>query len=156
MDIQKLKADFVATKKGRPPASQVERECNTCHKVKLVIEFHKAGINNGYQQYRGDCKECRKEWHKNNPAPVRAWSLKTNYGISMEDYDNMLKSQGGVCFLCGEPEKQRKHLAVDHCHRTGKVRGLLCTTCNVGLGNLKDDPEILEKAAKYLRSHANG
>lgn len=62
----------------------------------------------------------------------------------------MEKAQGGVCKICRRPETQRKRLAVDHCHTTGAVRGLLCITCNAEIGHLLDDPEIIRRAADYV------
>lgn len=92
----------------------------------------------------------------------RRLALKIKYGISIEQYDELLKSQGGVCAICGLPEttidtryNTLRSLAVDHCHATGIVRGLLCNSCNPMLGNSKDDIEILTKAINYLRKTNN-
>lgn len=87
--------------------------------------------------------------------------LKYKYGISEEDYQRMLLDQGGVCAVCGKGEARVFNgklcpLSVDHCHRSGKVRGLLCSHCNVGIGNLKDDPDLLRKAAQYLKESKRG
>lgn len=69
----------------------------------------------------------------------------------------MLAAQGGHCALCPrKPEEQaqgRRHLSVDHCHKTGQVRGLLCNTCNRGLGLLQDDPALLKAGAEYLQRY---
>jgi len=74
----------------------------------------------------------------------------------------MLESQNNVCKVCNQPEKavhritkQPVALSVDHCHTTGKIRGLLCSGCNTGIGKLKDSPEILSKAIEYLNYHKN-
>lgn len=64
--------------------------------------------------------------------------------------DALLTAQGGACLLCGN-QNGSKRLAVDHCHNTSKVRGLLCTNCNVGIGMFRHDPELLEKAKNYLK-----
>lgn len=71
-------------------------------------------------------------------------------GITNEDYSRMLDEQNGVCAICHSPAPERGRLAVDHNHATGKVRGLLCHSCNYGLGCFKDDPVYLEAAAAYL------
>jgi hypothetical protein len=95
-----------------------------------------------------------KEWYDNNKDRVRDLQLKKEFGISLDKYNEMRDTQNGVCFLCGGgPDARFKNLAVDHDHTTGKVRKLLCRGCNVGIGNLRDDPELLEKAAKYIRNH---
>jgi hypothetical protein len=71
------------------------------------------------------------------------------YGITVADYDAMLASQDNGCYICGEPELHRA-LSIDHNHRTGKVRGLLCSNHNRALGLLGDDPDLLLKAHAYL------
>jgi hypothetical protein len=69
------------------------------------------------------------------------------YNLSAEDYLSMYSSQGGVCITCGT---WKKRLNVDHCHATGKVRGLLCHSCNLGLGHFKDSIQILKNMVQYL------
>lgn len=78
--------------------------------------------------------------------------LRTKYGMTIDEYDILYEAQGGFCKLCGgvEPMAGRR-LAVDHHHPTGTVRGLLCSSCNRGIGLLKDNPVLLEAAAKYIR-----
>jgi hypothetical protein len=77
--------------------------------------------------------------------------LKNHFGITLADYDAMLERQGGGCAICGcRRSKNGKRLAVDHCHVTGDVRGLLCDNCNRGLGYFGDNSERLTKAAEYL------
>lgn len=90
-----------------------------------------------------------------DPEKVRAKNLQKMYGISHEEYEKMWEEQEGLCKICGNPESVKlkgvvKLLAVDHCHSSGKVRGLLCNNCNRAIGMLKDDPEILRRAASYL------
>lgn len=79
---------------------------------------------------------------------------KKTYGITREQYDKMRKEQNDSCAICGEHESNmRQRLAVDHCHETLKVRGLLCLKCNLGIGCLRDDINIINRAAEYLESH---
>lgn len=81
--------------------------------------------------------------------------LRATYGLRPGDYERMLEEQEGVCAICRNPEPAGKwRLAVDHCHMTGVVRGLLCQMCNQGLGRFSDDPARLERAAAYLRKAA--
>jgi len=81
---------------------------------------------------------------------VRKWRLKKNFGLTPEDVDRMLASQDGQC-VCGATDAGfKKDWAVDHCHETQKIRGLLCHPCNVALGLLKDDPVRLRVLADYL------
>jgi hypothetical protein len=90
----------------------------------------------------------------------RRWKLKTLYGITLEEYGARLKSQGGRCRICRrKPEATTGRfsiLHVDHDHDTGAVRGLLCWSCNSGLGNMKDSVKILHAAADYLSRHSKG
>jgi hypothetical protein len=77
------------------------------------------------------------------------------YGLSADEYRAMFEAQAGVCALCAAPPGA-KALHVDHCHATGKVRGLLCHMCNLAVGLFKDDPAALRKAAAYLERSAHG
>ena len=85
---------------------------------------------------------------------IRAKNLKKRYGISVEQYEQMLINQNYRCKICGstDPGHKKKHFSVDHCHRTKKVRGLLCTSCNLALGYLKDDVTLLKSCIDYFQS----
>lgn len=96
-----------------------------------------------------------KTWMKVNPDYARNASLKKMYGVTAEWYDGQYEKQSGLCAICGQPESQTsggktQKLAVDHCHETGKVRGLLCSDCNRGIGFLKHSPDLLRASVKYL------
>lgn len=80
---------------------------------------------------------------------MRKHHLKTTYGISVTDYEQMLKKQNGKC-ICGR-DNGKINLHVDHDHKTGKIRGLLCYRCNHAIGLLADNPEILKALYKYLQ-----
>jgi|TARA_R110001632_G_C11115291_1_gene392958 hypothetical protein len=89
--------------------------------------------------------------YKNKAANSK---LKYKYGITLNDYNTMLKSQAASCAICGTKDPGRgEKLYVDHCHRSKKVRGLLCLTCNIGLGHFKDNTSLLITAANYLDNH---
>jgi hypothetical protein len=85
----------------------------------------------------------------------RRYNLKRLYGMSEAEYDALLSSQSGGCAICGtaEPGGRGDCFKVDHDHVTGMVRALLCHGCNLGIGMFRDDPELLEEAASYLRAH---
>jgi hypothetical protein len=99
--------------------------------------------------------ESVKTWQKENRDKLREnerkYRLKKKFNITIEIYDKKFNDQSGLCKICGK--SQEKKLAVDHCHSTGKIRDLLCSKCNIGLGHFFDDPEILLKAREYLLSH---
>lgn len=78
--------------------------------------------------------------------------IRRKYNMTLEDFDNMLILQDGKCKICGNSESKGKNklLCIDHCHETGKVRGLLCHSCNTGIGNLRDNIDNLKNAIKYL------
>ena len=97
-------------------------------------------------------------WRKNNPerrSELNRKHLLLRYGINQDQYDGLLIAQNGRCAICKLPPKNNgrtssANLHVDHCHKTGKIRGLLCTNCNTAIGLLKDSKETLCSAIKYL------
>ena len=95
----------------------------------------------------------RQKANPNKPRVQRKATLKKKYGLTLADYDSMFESQNGACAICGG-QQTYKLLAVDHCHITGKVRGLLCSKCNSILGYVSDNVGTLQNAIKYLRSYA--
>lgn len=102
-------------------------------------------------------KDGRKVYKMSKDASRNA-QYKRYYGISLAEYGEMLLAQNGVCAICQKPEENKiggkpTPLAVDHCHKKGGVRKLLCAKCNQGLGSFKDDPELLRRAAEYLELH---
>lgn len=100
-----------------------------------------------------------KNWQERNKHKLRYNRLMKTYGLSNDDYVAMFESQIGLCAICKEPQQgvtkdgEARFLCVDHCHKTGKVRQLLCAKCNAGLGQFNDNPELLEQAVKYLTKH---
>lgn len=97
-----------------------------------------------------------------NASKLVERELRKRYGIGLDDYQRMLEAQGGVCAICGQPETRVDHrtkkvsrLAVDHDHKTGDVRGLLCHAHNNSLGHFGDDPVLLTSAIAYLAKHSN-
>lgn len=95
-----------------------------------------------------------KEYRKNNPDKLRDKHLRRNYGITLQQYNEMFEKQEGKCAICGTHQSEfKKPLYVDHCHETGKIRGLLCDKCNHAIGLLKDSPNISQEASNYLFKH---
>lgn len=90
----------------------------------------------------------------------RAWYLKYHYGLTLTQFNSLLEAQGGVCAICGKINTCGIRLFVDHCHKTNKVRGLLCRKCNILLGHFRDQPEailneikLLHNTVGYLQKH---
>ena len=123
------------------------KRCTECGETKPINEFASAGAG----KKRAKCKPClarkKREYYKKNPDKARRRNLKTLYGIDVETYDLMAKQQNNCCGAC---EKPTDNLVVDHCHTTGKVRGLLCSNCNLALGHFGDSIWKLENAMEYL------
>ena len=130
------------------------KKCTNCKKEKDLSEFYTD--KKSKDGFRYNCKSCGSKAHTDNRKHrsklARNNKLKRMYGITQQDFITMLEEQKSKCKICGinSLEELGTILYVDHCHTTGKVRGLLCQKCNTGLGYFKDDTEILKKATKYL------
>lgn len=135
----------------RPITSLSERKCCKCKTVKEIAKFMRSKREPSGHDYT--CKSCRKQWNRGN-------SLKKTYGITVEMYVAMVAEQGGRCAICRQPESRFRgscaiELAVDHCHSSGLVRGLLCGRCNTAIGLMRDDVQVLQKAINYLSNFKN-
>ena len=106
-----------------------------------------------YGRYPGnyECKECSRIRRTTQKDHVRDLSYKRLFGITLEEYNGLFATQHGLCKGCHVHQSSEKRaFAIDHNHKTGKVRGLLCGNCNVSLGNAKDNPMILRRLAEYV------
>ena len=128
----------------RQPALQGLKRCYRCNEFKPLAAFNADASNSTGVGSR--CKPCHLEY-KRKTGMNRVYK----YGLSSADYLEMLEQQADLCAICGKADPA-KALAIDHCHVTGVVRGLLCHNCNVGLGNFRDDDGLLYKAMEYLWS----
>ena len=137
--------------------------CNDCEKLKECIEFNKNRTNkSGYQDICRNCQSARsKDYVKRNPGKHRSGYYLRKYKLTSRQVIELLNNQNNECKICnkilpselnGLVKKQHQY-DVDHCHKTNKVRGILCHNCNVGLGRFKDDSELLVKAAEYIKCH---
>lgn len=141
--------------------------CDYCKEKKIYAEMKLRGIRSKrvvclecypiyLKEWNAANKEARtksmKKWRAKNKKRVHdsVWrnAIKRKYGIDENKYNEMLKEQGGVCKIC--KKKSEKRLAVDHDHKSGKVRGLLCSYCNTALGSIRDDKEIAQRMIDYL------
>lgn len=138
----------------------MRRRCPRCKRNRLLRFFSGTSVYckpcaKSYNEEREEAnpdkfKKERHERYEKNKLRIRRSRLWRKFKITPEEYDELLKKQNGVCAICsGRDEK--KELAVDHDHTTGKIRGLLCSNCNPGIGFMKDSIELLEKAIAYLK-----
>ena len=125
--------------------------------MKLCTICKEAPVHPSHKSYCPPClKVYQQKWYLKQDKNAEYWDKKGwyrkewKYGITKEQYEQMHKNQNGVCAICKSTEKTGRKLAIDHDHETNKVRGLLCTKCNNGLGNFKDSKENLQAALNYL------
>lgn len=157
------------------------KTCSQCGQCKPLSEYS-FGLAPDGRRY--NCKKCQAEysrqyrvknpekvarsskmWKENNPGRTEHLNfkshLKQTYGLTVEQYEQMVMAQGGKCAICGHPPDPAssiikfRRLHVDHNHVTGKVRELLCHCCNAGIGHFEEDPSRLEAGAAYVRRHRN-
>jgi hypothetical protein len=123
--------------------------CPDCGEVKALSEFARTKASaSGYHSYCLPCHAARgNETRMRLYGGSREYHLRRRYGVGQAEFDEMLAEQGGVCAICGAADPQH----VDHDHRTGWVRGILCFNCNGGLGQFRDNPEFLAGAITYLK-----
>lgn len=120
--------------------------CKKCKLEKNKSEFDlSVNSKDGFRKYCQSCLSLTKRLKKRNPYRFK------RYGITNEEYTRLMIEQNHQCKLCLTPQQDLSNqLAVDHCHTTGKIRGLLCISCNMALGHLRDNPRLCLKAADYL------
>lgn len=136
---------------------KTRKMCKDCKKLKAVTEFHvNRATSDGRHYY---CKSCQNDrggkWRKANPEKAREavrQSYKRNrlsqvYGIDRTEYEAMLEKQKGKCPIC---TKRLRRPSIDHCHITGKVRGVLCRHCNSSLSVFEKDPSAVDRLISYL------
>jgi hypothetical protein len=149
--------------------TKICRRCENEKKIKLFSKY--SNSKDGYDYY---CKACRRflhkvhttsdlgkekrraqarNWRANNKSRIRNYALKRIYKISIDEYNQILLEQDNRCKICkADTPGFNRSFAVDHCHKTDKVRGLLCQNCNILLGKAKDSIDILNSAIQYLSS----
>jgi len=124
--------------------------CPDCGQVLALDQFGRnAAAASGRASYCKPCHNARGRRSKELAGGERTYHLRRRYGITAEEFDVMFESQGGLCAIC----RTAPAAHVDHDHDTGAVRELLCFNCNGGLGQFKDDPEVLQAAAHYVLRH---
>ena len=149
------------------------KTCIKCQEVKPLDEYYKR--KDSKDGHRNECKKCKLELSKEyrsenrdkiseymkdyvskpeNKERAKSRHLRRNFGITLDDYNQMFTEQEGCCAICGKHQSElNKTLCVDHCHETGEVRELLCDKCNRGLGYFNDNADTMESAIEYLKKH---
>lgn len=138
-------------------AEEQVKACTKCGVQKSLLEFYEnSKSSDGRTSWCKKCQRIKVEEIRRSPEGkakfkgyMRQSYLKKNYGINEKLYKAILDLQQGRCAICGRQDGKRR-LHVDHDHATGEVRALLCNGCNNGLGNFKDDPEVMKIAITYL------
>lgn len=147
--------------------TDTHKECTTCREMLPYEAFNRAtkakdgrqamcrictksANGSWYDENRAKAREDAKRWNRENPDRAKDHHYKVRYGITFAEYQAMSDAQRGVCAICNKPQPNGRRLYVDHDHYSGAVRALLCRSCNSGIGNFQEDPEILAAAAEYL------
>lgn len=153
-----------------------DTRCSSCNSISsknyrnLNLEKTRASTRRWYYANKSHVRDVQKRWGKNNPDKIKAAQkrykeshpnyrtfkdIKRNFGIDVSEYFKILNSQNGVCLICNRPERRKlfgkiTRLAIDHNHKTGKVRGLLCSNCNRALGLLEENLVFIDQMKKYI------
>lgn len=146
--------------KNKAHTNGIRNYCKSCHRLGCaqwsaknrdkVLEHRRQY----YQKNQQRVKERLQKQKHENPEVFKLWMHRgklKKYGLTEHSYESLKKAQNGVCAICGKADKI-KMLAVDHDHKSGQVRGLLCSKCNIGLGCFKDNIKLLVGAVDYLNS----
>jgi len=119
-----------------------KRVCRTCEKLRQQSDKSKA---------------TKRKYGKDKKDRIKDLYLKRAFNISIEEYNKLFENQNGCCAICNKHQTEfKKSFAVDHCHKTIKVRGLLCSKCNIGIGQFNDNEELLRKAIEYIKNTKDG
>lgn len=161
----------IKTRERNKPDECIEEDCHEPVKSKGLCKMHyQRLLRHGHTKYlnrKKPAKECMIDGCDNHLyakglcnahyVKQRKWQ---DQGVDAHRYQEMLRKQNCVCAICGQPERapdkasgKTKDLAIDHCHKTGAIRALLCSNCNRALGLFNDDPELLAKARSYVLHH---
>lgn len=146
----------------------IDCQCKVDNRTKRCSICYKKWREETKEQRKKEFREYQKKWYEENKPRIlvkalersknlpfakrKDYIIRSKYGIGIEEYNSMLEKCDNQCQVCGKPHSEEKPLHIDHDHKTGKVRGLLCNSCNYGLGFFKDDIEIMKKATKYLEN----
>lgn len=159
MICTKCKVDQPETNfyKDRSKPSGIHSNCKTCQSSRVKTKRTNDHV------WRKKQIEKSKQYREKNPEQtklsIKNWTYKTKYGITYHQFLSKINEQDGLCKICStklevEGRNCSQKAVVDHCHSTGKIRGIICHRCNVGLGNFLDNAQLLNKAQEYISSES--
>lgn len=160
-------------RKPVPDKPEGMKRCGKCHEWKPATEqYFSTGSESSGEILHSYCRDCyrawrraytaanrekelerQRVWRRRNPEKMQAKGYARTLrkrGLTKEQHQSMITAQGDRCLICGSTSSDGRALRIDHDHATGRIRGLLCNSCNLGLGKFKDDPALLRSAAVYL------
>lgn len=131
----------------RPCRAEIQRQWRDSDRAhyRALAKARRARDPEKHNRYQADA-------YKKNPARWRDYNLRSHYGVTLEEYDAMVVNQKGLCALCRKPPVKGS-LHLDHDHETKKIRALLCTKCNTGIGLFNEDSDLLRRAIEYIEHH---
>lgn len=142
------------------PWEAAVRTCRKCRVSKPITDFYVRKYK-PHTPLRAECKDCtrklQKKYRESKPDEVARSKSVSMYKLSKAEYDRLHDQHNGLCGVCKNPQPpgRFKRLCIDHDHATNNIRGLLCNSCNMVLGKVKDSPELLRKLAEYVELHRN-
>ena len=142
-NIDKPLSEFRFIRKNKNNTDLYKARCNECERKRQLEKYHSLSTDKKRERKQKSVESLGKDYFKR-------YKLNRHYNLSLEDYNRMYEEQNGKCYLC-EKNIAGKEIKVDHNHKTGKVRKLLCHNCNTSLGLLKEDIKLFEKCINYLR-----
>ena len=150
-----------------PATTETHKHCRKCDTTLPHAAFGKN--KNNPHGIHSECKACAVERNRNANKARRAgetaeqtkrryreYQVRSKYGIELSDAEAMLSRQGDACRICGTSDWSESTWHIDHCHKSGAVRSILCAECNLGLGKFLDSPDLLRAALDYLEEHHGG
>lgn len=160
--IEKPISEFAKKKTGK---YGVKAYCKVCQRAdgkryhaenreEILKRRNEYRYGYGAERYRANKQRYEKKYRKENPEKIAKWDKRGNvrrlFGLTLDEYELLMGER--ICEICGDSEADRYHL--DHCHNTGRVRGCLCSRCNLMLGQAKDNIEILQAGIDYLKKYS--
>ena len=157
---EKTLSDYYYVKESVDGHAHICKKCSASNAREWYRTHHKRALKTRRGYYKKHKEREKENWkryyekhRKRLTQSAKEYVMKRKFGMTVAAYERMLVGQMGVCAICHKGPGRYPRLAVDHCHKTGKVRALLCGSCNGGLGLFKDREDVMLAAVEYLRKH---